>query len=63
MPMAPFLKLDRWTKNLAFGELSGAEPMIPAHRGLLERVRLFQVLPLWNAIEFDYFYPGRVAEM
>ena len=50
-------------KNLALGKLSGAEPMIPAHRGPLERACLFQVLPLWNAIEFDYFYPGRVAEM
>jgi hypothetical protein len=61
--LAPFLKPDPWTENLALGELSGAEPMIPVHQGPLERACLFQVLPFCNANEFDYFYPGRVAEM
>jgi hypothetical protein len=63
MQMAPFLKPDPWTQNLTLGERSGAEPMVLALHGPLERACLFQVLPLWNANEFDYFCPRRVAEM
>jgi hypothetical protein len=48
------LQSDPWTEYLAFDELSGAEPMIPAHRSSLKLACLFQLLPLRNAMNLPF---------